>query len=141
MVLLLVLLWNWVLNWWLLLCLHLGCCLLVFGCCYFVLFVFAAPSCWWCCYLCFVGCCYYDLPGCYLKPYLYLVDGPRGVIAPSQNLSKVLTFPLKKLWVSANCFFSVGKCTNDTILCRETMMTVPFQVLICMCQLAVHCNG
>ena len=39
---------------------------------------------------------------------MHLVDGPRRIITLSQILPKVLLFPLEKLWVSANCFSSMG---------------------------------
>ena len=63
------------------------------------------------------------------KPlFCTLFDGPRGVITPSQSLPKVLKFPLEKLWVSANCFCPVGKCTNDTILSQRDYDDCPIML-------------
>ena len=56
---------------------------------------------------------------------LNLVDGPPKVFTPDQSLPVVLYFPLEELWSSANCFGPMGKCTYDTILSSQIMVTIP----------------
>ena len=72
---------------------------------------------------------------------LNLVNCPGGVLALAHCIPKVSKFLLEELWVSANCFSSVGECTYDTVLGRKTMMTVPLQVLVSVGGLVVHCYG
>ena len=72
---------------------------------------------------------------------LNLVNGPGWVFTLSHCIPKVSKFLLEKLWLGAKCFCPVGKCTYDTVLGRETVMTVPLQILVSVGGFLVHCYG
>ena len=74
------------------------------------------------------------------KFILYFVNGPPWVLAPYQSLPEVLQLLIEKLWSSAYSFDPMGKCTYDTVLGREIMVTIPLQVLVSVSGLLVHCN-
>ena len=56
---------------------------------------------------------------------LYFIYGPPGVFAPYQSLPELFHLLIKKFWCGAYCFGPMGKGTNDTVLSRQIVMTIP----------------
>ena len=69
---------------------------------------------------------------------LYFVYDPSGILAPYQSFPEMLYLLIQKPQCGADCFGPMGKCTYDTILGRKIMVTIPLQVLVSMCQFAIH---
>ena len=69
---------------------------------------------------------------------LYFVYGPPRILAPHQSFPEMLKLLIYKPWCGVNCFGPMGKCTYDTVLGREVMMTIPLQVLVSMGWFVIH---
>ena len=79
-----------------------------------------------------------DLIGRPVESFLHLIQSPFRIFAFGESLSEVVLFLLEQLRLATHCCGPMGEGVDDTKLGLEVIVTVPLQVLVCMCRFPVH---
>ena len=79
-----------------------------------------------------------DLTGRPAESFLHLVQSPFRIFVFGESFNEAVLFLLKQLRLATHCEGPMEEGVDDTKFGWEVMLTIPLQVLICMCGFPVH---